>query len=173
MGFDSIKPERVSWPAGKRGSRCTGSSLEIPMPVSPHVLSPQAFDDLLALARSARERAYAPYSHFLVGAALLTRDGRQFGGCNVENASYGLCNCAERTALFSAVAAGCQPGDFAVLAVVGDTPGPISPCGACRQVMSELCDDAMPVLLGNLHGATQETTVGALLPGSFKLPLPA
>jgi cytidine deaminase len=135
-------------------------------------LSPNAFDDLLALARRARQQAYAPYSRFLVGAALLTRDGRQFSGCNVENVSYGLCNCAERTALFSAVAAGCQPGDFAALAVIGDTPDPISPCGACRQVMSELCDDAMPVLLGNLHGALQETTVAALLPGSFKLPLP-
>jgi cytidine deaminase len=136
-------------------------------------LSPHAFDDLLTLARSAREQAYAPYSHFLVGAALLTRDGRRFSGCNVENASYGLCNCAERTALFSAIAAGCKPGDFAALAVIGDTPLPISPCGACRQVMSELCDDAMPVLLGNLHGARQETTVAALLPGSFKLPAPA
>ncbi len=136
-------------------------------------LSPNAFDDLLTLARSAREQAYAPYSHFLVGAALLTRDGRWFSGCNVENASYGLCNCAERTTLFSAIAAGCKPGDFAALAVIGDTPQPISPCGACRQVMSELCDDAMPVVLGNLNGARQETTAAALLPGSFKLPVPA
>ncbi len=133
-------------------------------------VAPDAFDDLLALARSAREKAYAPYSKFLVGAALLTRDGRRFSGCNVENASYGLCNCAERTALFGAIAAGCQPGDFAALAVIGDTPGPISPCGACRQVMTELCDDTMPVVLGNLHGDMQETTVAALLPGSFKLP---
>lgn len=140
------------------------------MPVSPNALSPQAFDDLLALARSAREQAYAPYSHFKVGAALLTRDGRQFGGCNVENAAYGLCNCAERTALFSAIAAGCRPGDFAALAVIADTDHPVSPCGACRQVMSELCDDTMPVVLANLRGATQETSVAALLPGSFKLP---
>jgi cytidine deaminase len=126
-------------------------------------------DVLLNLARQARESAYAPYSRFLVGAALVTRDGRHFTGCNVENASYGLCNCAERTALFSAVAAGCRPGDFAALAVIGDTPSPISPCGACRQVMSELCDDTMPVWLGNLAGAVQETTVQALLPGSFRL----
>ncbi|WP_447733010.1 cytidine deaminase [Rhodanobacter soli] len=132
-----------------------------------------AFDDLLALARAAREQAYAPYSNFPVGAALLTRDGRRFSGCNVENASYGLCNCAERTALFNAVAAGCRPGDFAALAVIADTDNPVSPCGACRQVMSELCDDAMPVLLANLHGDTRQTTVSALLPGSFKLPQPA
>jgi cytidine deaminase len=131
------------------------------------------FDELLTLARSAREQAYAPYSNFQVGAALLARDGRRFSGCNVENAAYGLCNCAERTALFSAIAAGCRPGDFAALAVVADTENPVSPCGACRQVMSELCDDAMPVLLANLHGDTQQTSVAALLPGSFKLPLSA
>ena len=128
-------------------------------------------DELLNLARAARQRAYAPYSRFQVGAVVLTRDGRRFDGCNVENAAYGLCNCAERTALFAAVAAGCRPGDFAALAVVADTPGPVSPCGACRQVMTELCDDAMPVLLGNLGPHVQETTVAELLPGSFKLPL--
>lgn len=138
------------------------------MPVSTTTLT-----DLLALARSAREQAYAPYSHFRVGAALLTRDSRRFSGCNVENASYGLCNCAERTALFSAVAAGCRPGDFVAVAVIADTDGPVSPCGACRQVMAELCDGAMPVLMANLSGDTQQTTVAALLPGSFKLPLPA
>jgi cytidine deaminase len=136
-------------------------------------VSNTSFADLLAVARQAREQAYAPYSNFLVGAALLTRDGRHFGGCNVENASYGLCNCAERTALFSAIAAGCQPGDFLALAVIADTDNPVSPCGACRQVMAELCDDAMPVLLANLRGDTQETSVAALLPGSFKLPLSA
>jgi cytidine deaminase len=141
----------------------TGVCLEIPMPAP---LS----DPLLTLAREARELAYAPYSQFLVGAAVRTRDGRAFGGCNVENAAYGLCNCAERTALFAAVAAGCRPGDFVALAVVADTPAPVSPCGACRQVMAELCDEAMPVLLGNLTGETRHTTVGALLPGSFKLP---
>jgi cytidine deaminase len=128
---------------------------------------------LIDEARAAREMAYTPYSKFQVGAALECKDGRIFRGCNVENASYGLCNCAERTALFSAIAAGCRPGDFAALAVVADTDHPVSPCGACRQVMSELCDDAMPVLLSNLHGDTQATSVAALLPGSFKLPLSA
>jgi cytidine deaminase len=130
---------------------------------------PATFDDLLALARAARKHAYAPYSQFHVGAALLTHDGRQFCGCNVENAAYSLCNCAERTALFAAIAAGCRPDDFAALAVIADTPQPVSPCGACRQVMAELCHAAMPVLMGNLHGDIEQTTVATLLPGSFKL----
>lgn len=127
-------------------------------------------DPLMLTARQARDNAYVPYSHFQVGAAVLTRDGRTFTGCNVENAAYGLCNCAERTALFSAMAAGCRPGDFTLLAVIADTPDPVSPCGACRQVMAELCGEDMPVLLGNLADAVEETTVGALLPGSFRLP---
>lgn len=130
-----------------------------------------AADPLMLAARQAREAAYAPYSRFQVGAAVLTRDGRIFTGCNVENAAYGLCNCAERTALFGAIAAGCRPGDFVQLAVIADTPGPVSPCGACRQVMAELCGPAMPVLLGNLTDATESTTVGALLPGAFALPV--
>jgi cytidine deaminase len=126
-------------------------------------------DTLLDLARRARDTAYAPYSHFHVGAALQTNDGRTFPGCNVENASYGLCNCAERTALFSAIAAGYRPGDFSAIAVIADAPEPVSPCGACRQVLAELCDANMPVLLANLAGATRQTTVTALLPGAFRL----
>jgi cytidine deaminase len=128
---------------------------------------------LLAAARLARAFAYAPYSKFLVGAALLARDGRVFQGCNVENAAYSLCNCAERTALFSAVAYGYKPGDFAALAVVGDTEGPIAPCGACRQVMVELGTPALPVFLGNMKTALEVTTAGALLPGTFYLPAAA
>jgi len=83
-------------------------------------------EQLLERAGAAREKAYAPYSKFKVGAALLTKDGRVFDGCNVENASYGLCNCAERTAFFSAIAAGYQRDQFAALAVIGDTDGPIA-----------------------------------------------
>lgn len=124
---------------------------------------------LLDLARSARELAYAPYSRFQVGAALQTRDGRHFSGCNVENAAYGLCNCAERTALFSAIAAGYKPGDFSAIAVIADTPDPVTPCGSCRQVLAELCNAAMPVLLANMTGKTRETTVEALLPDGFQL----
>ena len=100
---------------------------------------------------------------------MLAADGRVFRGCNVENASYGLCNCAERTALFTAIAAGVPVDGFARLAVIGDTPGPISPCGACRQVMFELGGPRLPVLLANLAGARRETTAGELLPDGFRL----
>ncbi len=124
-------------------------------------------DELITEARLAREAAYAPYSRFQVGAALLTRDGRVFRGCNVENASYGLCNCAERTAFFAGVAAGVPPLGFARLAVIGDTPKPISPCGACRQVMIELGGPQLAVLLANLAGERQITSAAALLPGAF------
>ncbi|NLR74984.1 cytidine deaminase [Leeia aquatica] len=122
---------------------------------------------LVEAARLAREGAYVPYSRFQVGAALRTRDGRVFTGCNIENASYPLCNCAERTALFSAIAAGMRPGEVAELAVIGDTEGPISPCGACRQVMLELCAPDTPVILANLGDARLVTTVGELLPFGF------
>jgi cytidine deaminase len=92
-------------------------------------------DALVEAAWDARQRAYAPYSNFAVGAALLADDGRIFGGCNVENLSYGLTNCAERVAIGAAVAAGVR--NFVAVAVVADTGVPISPCGACRQVLAE------------------------------------
>jgi cytidine deaminase len=92
-------------------------------------------DELVAAAWQAREKAYAPYSQFFVGAALLAADGRIFVGCNVENISYGLTNCAERVAIGAAVAAGVRK--FSVVAVVADTGVPVSPCGACRQVLAE------------------------------------
>ncbi|WP_313165993.1 cytidine deaminase [Massilia oculi] len=122
---------------------------------------------LIDEARAARELAYAPYSKFKVGAALECRDGRIFRGCNVENAAYGLCNCAERTALFSAIASGYQPGDFAALAVIAQTEGPIAPCGACRQVILELGGNELPVVLTNLSGDVFETTAAAQLPNAF------
>jgi cytidine deaminase len=127
---------------------------------------------LLAEARRAREMAYSPYSGFKVGAALATRDGRTFHGCNVENCSYGLTNCAERTALFAALAAGCRPGEFAALAVVADTDGPIAPCGACRQVMIELGGPELRVVLGSLDGEITVTTAAELLPGAFSFSRP-
>jgi len=125
------------------------------------------WEPLIAAAREAMKRAYAPYSRFPVGAALLAKDGTVFAGCNIENASYGLCICAERTALFKAYSDGVT--EFAALAVIADTEKPVSPCGACRQVMFELCPEDMPVLLANLAGERLETTVGELLPRGFKL----
>jgi cytidine deaminase len=127
------------------------------------------FNELIRVALAARELAYAPYSGFKVGAAVRVKDGRVFSGCNVENASYGLCNCAERTALFAAIAAGCRPGDFIHVAVVADTAAPVSPCGACRQVMHELGGPSLIVVQGNLRGDTTQITVGELLPGAFGL----
>jgi cytidine deaminase len=126
-------------------------------------------DELLERAKHARERAYAPYSRFKVGAALLTKDGSVFDGCNVENASYGLCNCAERTAFFSAVAAGYTRDQFAALAVIGDTDGPIAPCGACRQVIIELGGPELTIRLGNLNGSIRDTTAREQLPDAFYL----
>lgn len=121
--------------------------------------------ELIAEAKKARTMAYAPYSHFQVGAALLTKEGKVFHGCNIENAAYSLCNCAERTALFKAYSEGER--DFMMMAVIADGDHPVTPCGACRQVLSELCPSDMTVLCANLHGEVVKTTVGALLPGAF------
>lgn len=116
-------------------------------------------------AKKAREKAYAPYSKFKVGAALRTKDGKVYHGCNIENAAYSMCNCAERTALFSAYANGDR--EYDLLVVVADTNRPVPPCGACRQVISELCHPDMTVLLTNLKGDVEEMTVKELLPGAF------
>ncbi|CAN5335368.1 cytidine deaminase [soil metagenome] len=126
-------------------------------------------DELIKAALDARLNAHAPYSRFRVGAALLTRDGTVYAGCNVENASYGLTNCAERTAFFAAIADGRKPGDFERIAIVADTEAPISPCGACRQVMMELGGAHLEVIQTNLVGSISTTTAIALLPGSFTL----
>jgi len=125
---------------------------------------------LIDKAREARQHAYAPYSQFKVGCALLDLDGHVHMGCNVENAAYGPTNCAERTALFRAVADGVAKGRFAALAVLADTEQPVTPCGVCRQVMAELCPPQMPVYCANLRGEYTVTTVAALLPGAFSLP---
>lgn len=119
---------------------------------------------LIDAAHKAREKAYVPYSHFPVGAALLTADGQVVQGCNVENASFGLSNCAERTAIFKAVSSGHR--QFAAIAIVADTDSPVSPCGACRQVMSEFMPDAR-VIMANLRGDIAVATVRELLPGAF------
>ncbi len=119
------------------------------------------FQPLLDAARLAREQAYAPYSRFAVGAALRTKSGRIFTGCNVENLSFGLTICAERSAVFSAVAAGER--DFTALAVVADSRQPVTPCGACRQVLAEFAP-ALPVCSANLQGTVFESSIAELLP---------
>ncbi|WAA11492.1 cytidine deaminase [Fervidibacillus halotolerans] len=120
---------------------------------------------LIEEAKFARNQAYVPYSKFPVGAALLTKEGKVYHGCNIENAAYSVTNCAERTALFKAVSEGDR--EFVAIAVVADTDRPVSPCGSCRQVMSELCPPDMKVILTNLKGDVLETTVEKLLPGAF------
>lgn len=118
---------------------------------------------LMDCAIKARENAYSPYSHFSVGAALLCEDGNLYKGCNIENASYGLTNCAERTAIFKAVSEGHIK--FKALAVVADTERPCAPCGACRQVMAEF---KIPlIIMGNLMGNIKIVTIEELLPFSF------
>ena len=120
-------------------------------------------EKLLELAHEARERAYAPYSHYAVGAALLTKDGRVYQGCNIENASFSATNCAERTAIFKAVSEGYR--EFAAIAIVADTPGPCSPCGMCRQAISEF---KIPrIIMVNLKGAVQVATLAEILPFAF------
>jgi len=126
--------------------------------------------DILRLKEAAievRKNAYVPYSEFKVGAALMDSNGHIHAGCNVENAAYGPTNCAERTALFRAIADGVSAGSFRMLAVVAETEGPISPCGVCRQVLIELCPTDMPVFMGNLQGEWTQSTVEQLLPGAF------
>jgi cytidine deaminase len=125
------------------------------------------WEQLLQCAMIARKHAYAPYSQFAVGAALLASDDTVYVGCNIENASYGASNCAERTALFSAITAGEQAGSFRALVVIADTAHEISPCGICRQVLAELCPPEMPVLMANLKGARRTTTAGQLMPFAF------
>lgn len=119
--------------------------------------------ELMKIARKARQNAYAPYSHFAVGAALLAESGRVYTGCNIENASYGLTCCAERNAIFAAVNAGERR--FKMLAVAADSPEPVAPCGACRQVIAEF---GIPlVVMGNLKESTKTMTAEELLPYGF------
>ena len=120
--------------------------------------------ELIRQAVAARERAYAPYSNYKVGAALLGKSGRVYTGCNVENAAYPLCTCAERTAVVKAVSEGER--EFAALAVVTENGG--SPCGSCRQTLREFGQDII-VLIADITGACRETTVAELLPGSFSV----
>ncbi|MBE34366.1 MAG: cytidine deaminase [Opitutaceae bacterium] len=131
------------------------------MPVTPSQLK-----KLKSEARAASRRAYAPYSKFKVGAAILTKSGKIYAGCNVENASYGLCNCAERTAIFSAVAAGEKKPDLQCVVVYTSTPKATAPCGACRQVIYEFGPKARVVFTCRSKDR-QDHTITELLPKAF------
>jgi cytidine deaminase len=121
-------------------------------------------DLLIEAAKQARENAHAPYSNFRVGAALRSTSGRIFGGCNVENATYGLTICAERVAIFKAISEG-ERG-FSAIAVVTDTDAPTPPCGACRQLIWEFCGD-IPVSMANLSGKIEVIQMKELFPRAF------
>lgn len=120
-------------------------------------------EELIKAAQDARIKAYVPYSNFKVGAAVLSKSHRIYTGCNIENASYGLCNCAERTAIFKAVSEG--ENELVTIAVIADTVKPVAPCGACRQVMAEF--GIKSVIMCNLHGEQHNATLEELLPYSF------
>ena len=125
---------------------------------------------LIEQAIEARSHAYTPYSHFQVGAALLTKQGKVYKGCNIENAAYTPSNCAERTAIFIAVSEGER--EFAAIAIVGSMEGesntlPTGPCGVCRQVMAEFCSLDMPVIIAKSPADYITMTLGELLPLSF------
>ncbi|PQL21191.1 cytidine deaminase [Veillonella denticariosi JCM 15641] len=127
-------------------------------------LGVEVVGNLINTAVEARRQSYSPYSKFKVGAAVLGSDGMTYKGCNIENASYGLTNCAERSAIFNAVSHGCR--EFVAIAVVADTDGPCSPCGACRQVIAEF---KIPyIVMGNLNGEYTVVTLRELLPYSFE-----
>lgn len=127
-------------------------------------------ETLIGFAREAMKNAYAPYSGFQVGAALLCVDGTVYQGCNIENASYGATNCAERTAVFKAVSDGRR--DFAAIAICGGRNGEITstcpPCGVCRQVLSEFCGEDFPVYLAGQGESYETRTLGQLLPLCFR-----
>jgi cytidine deaminase len=125
------------------------------------ILSRMENSRLVETAIAARSEAHAPYSNFAVGAALECADGTVFTGCNVENLSFGLTMCAERVAIGAAVAAGRR--DFRCIAIVADTDSPISPCGACRQVMAEF-NPSLAIISGNLKGRSEGFSLGELLP---------
>ncbi len=122
------------------------------------------YDALISVAKQARENAHAKFSNFKVGAALRTPFGKTFGGCNVENATYGLTICAERVAIFKAISEGERR--FDAIAVVTDTDALTPPCGACRQLIWEFCGD-VPVILSNLKGKTETIPMRTLFPKPF------
>lgn len=126
-----------------------------------------SLDEKYELAILARSRSYSVYSKFAVGAVCILKSGEYVLGCNVENASYGLCNCAERTALFSLIANGYDPKDVVEVVIIADAKKPVSPCGACREVMKELLNEDVVVTLFNLNKDVKVLKVKDLLPYAF------
>ncbi len=124
-------------------------------------------EKLMESARAVKQSAYAPYSNFPVGAALLLKDGTVINGVNVENVSLGATNCAERTAIFTAIANGYKKGDFQAIAVSGNTADFLPPCSICRQVLAEFCSPDMPVYLTNEKKDILELPLKELLPYAF------
>ncbi|HAS55668.1 MAG TPA: cytidine deaminase [Firmicutes bacterium] len=124
-------------------------------------------EELISIAIEARKRSYSPYSHFAVGAALYCEDGSVYIGANIENCSFPVSMCAERNAIYNAMMDGKTSEDFLALAVVADTSSFCSPCGACRQVLSELYPNDKPIYLANLKGDVKVTNIEELLPFSF------
>lgn len=122
-------------------------------------------EELISLANSAKNKSYSPYSKFRVGAALLTKDGKVFQGANIENAAYSVTICAERTAAFAAKLEGIT--EFSKIAVTSDSNDYIPPCGACRQVLMELCGEELEVIITNGQGEIKEFKLKELLPFSF------
>ncbi|MCD7866442.1 MAG: cytidine deaminase [Clostridiales bacterium] len=131
------------------------------------MIKPMDMENLICAADQARQNAYAPYSRFHVGAAVLCADGTVFTGCNIENASYPVSNCAERTALFKAVSEGYR--EFKAIAVISDAEGFTSPCGVCRQALSEFCEPELVIYMCGRNRKCRQTTLGELLPFAFSL----
>ncbi|NLB37775.1 MAG: cytidine deaminase [Clostridiales bacterium] len=153
MGYDHVKKEDQETMRKMEEAALSGAQVATSVPDG----------ELLALARQAMQRSYSPYSHFKVGACLLSQDGRTYVGSNIENAAYGATNCAERTAVFTAVHDGAR--EFAAIAIAAEKAAPW-PCGVCRQVLSEFCAD-LRVLVTWGDGEAAESTLAQLLPHSF------
>lgn len=162
LGYDHMKPQEKEIMRAQEEKALQKIKMS-QQDLAEEAVNAKMIKKLLQKALKARENAYAPYSKFKVGAAVLTRDGDIFTGCNIENSSYGLTICAERNAIFQAVGAGEQ--DILCLCVVADTTNPVSPCGACRQVMAEFGIEW--VIMANCAGKTKTVPLADLLPYGF------
>lgn len=130
-------------------------------------MNQKTIDELYLAAKEALKLSYSPYSHFAVGAVILTRDGVKTLGANIENAAYPSSMCAERVAMFSTYAKGYKKDDIIALAIIGDTKEPITPCGGCRQVMSELLNKDVEIVFFNLNKDYKITNLNEILPFAF------